>query len=52
MTAQCKLNTHCQTELVEVQALSELCAVIGACSLVTIDVEEHAVMLGVPAVKI
>lgn len=27
-------------------------AVIGACSLVTTDVEEHAVMLGVPAVKI
>lgn len=27
-------------------------AVIGACSLVTTDVEENAVMLGVPAVKI
>lgn len=27
-------------------------AVIGACSLVTTDVEENAVMLGVPAVKV
>lgn len=27
-------------------------AVIGACSLVTTDVEENAVMLGVPAIKI